>query len=82
MAFHHTKIVQRERPKPHLRLHTRIKTHGEGQGRQWLVTRHTMHVDHISLPLEATTWWSTSRLALDAAFYQFSCEWPAGRRGR
>jgi len=91
MAFHHTKVVQRKPPKPHLRLrYRRLPAAGTWHGGQWAVERLT----HRPLALdfgdgpppipapqvsERTQWWGTSRLALDAAFYQFTCEWPAGR---
>lgn len=89
--FHHTKVVQRDRPKPHLRLHVQripmagvLKPHMEASGREpvalaWKVARLEEPDDIGRTVREQTQWWGTSRLALDAAYYQFACEWPAGR---
>lgn len=85
MTFHHTKIVQRARPKPHLRLHVRFPgrtTFHPGTAVEWRVSRLVPHDRLVNTMViaEITQTWPSSRLALDAAFYQFACEWPAGRR--
>lgn len=80
--FHHTKIVQPKAPKPHLRLH--VRAHAQSVCLDWSVERGHRNI-HGYFPHssgERTTWWATSRLALDAAYFQFTCEWPAGRPGR
>jgi hypothetical protein len=87
MTFSTTPVEQRTPPKPHLRL--RFIRAGMSLGSPngvpsvaprdgWRVEREVKTAQYHG-PIEVTAWWPTSRLALDAAYYQFCCEWPAGR---